>query len=198
MTNYIAPKPATYNGVDFRSQLETRWAIFLDHHPLVTAWSYEPCKFEWKLNGPGTDGSTYEHYTPDFLIRVQAFEFILEVKPEEITHHYRLLLQAVAKISGIEVICGIGSWFNPKPWPTIRSSADDFATSIPLKEHLLGSGRLNKIVEIVQNARFDIKTGLPTSPRIAGTGDFDEIRKKWREYTPPPKKTEPPRRKGRR
>lgn len=66
----IKPKPTTYNGVEFRSRLESKWASFFD---LVGwDWTYEP----GEVNG----------YNPDFFIRCNSMSYptntiIVEVKP---------------------------------------------------------------------------------------------------------------------
>lgn len=59
-----------YAGCRFRSRLEARWAVFLDH--LGAEWLYEPEGYSLP-SGP---------YLPDFLIHPHTpFAFWLEIKP---------------------------------------------------------------------------------------------------------------------
>lgn len=65
----IKPIPTRYKGHHFRSRLEARWAVLLDH--LDIEWRYEDQGYE--LEGSG-------YYLPDFwLPSVSTF---LEVKPD--------------------------------------------------------------------------------------------------------------------
>lgn len=59
----IAPIPTTYNGVQFRSRLEARWAVFFDL--MGWEWEYEPID----LNG----------WIPDFVIKGNI-DLLVEVK----------------------------------------------------------------------------------------------------------------------
>jgi hypothetical protein len=59
-----------YNGYAFRSRLEARWAVFLDH--LGYKWEYEPEGFEL---GNGL------RYLPDFWL--PEWDMWLEIKPDE-------------------------------------------------------------------------------------------------------------------
>lgn len=62
----IEAKPTTYNGVNFRSRLEARWAAFFDICDLK--WIYEPVDF----------GA----WSPDFLVRdCNSLNYYSEVKP---------------------------------------------------------------------------------------------------------------------
>jgi hypothetical protein len=56
--------PTTYNGVNFRSRLEARWAAFFDL--CGWKWQYEPCEFKG--------------WIPDFAIRGYK-KLYVEVKP---------------------------------------------------------------------------------------------------------------------
>jgi len=169
--NLKAAKPCKYNGIEFRSQEEARWAIFFDHNPVVTSWQYEPATFEWEN----------QEYTPDFVVEIMSLQFLFEAKPLDITPTYTAkLVEFATKIAKCEVVVGIGSWFAKKPYPQIRTSADNFRTLYPLEKHLVGQGKIEKVAPIVQGTRFDVEGGLPVSPRIAKPGAFEEIRKRWR------------------
>jgi hypothetical protein len=61
----LRPIPTKYNGVQFRSRLEARWAAFFDR--AGWRWEYEP---------PETDG-----WIPDFLLIGAQRSVRIEVKP---------------------------------------------------------------------------------------------------------------------
>ncbi len=66
--------PTTYNGINFRSRLEARWAVFYDS--LRIRYQYEPARLAVVPYG----------YTPDFLLPLQdRFDRVLwiEVKPSD-------------------------------------------------------------------------------------------------------------------
>lgn len=59
----IKPKPTKYNGVQFRSRLEAKWAAFFDI--LKWPWLYEPVDLgEW---------------SPDFISRLQGSVTVTEM-----------------------------------------------------------------------------------------------------------------------
>jgi len=62
----FTPKPTKYKGIQFRSRLEAQWAMFFD--ACGWEWEYEP---EVGLIG----------WIPDFLIRGQNEDVLVEVKP---------------------------------------------------------------------------------------------------------------------
>lgn len=80
-----------YKGYRFRSRLEARWAVFLDHAGLE--WEYEPEGFEL------FDGT---RYLPDF--RISPLWFI-EVKGQPIDDHD--LLRAAMLSSALEVYVSV-------------------------------------------------------------------------------------------
>lgn len=66
----IQAKPCTYNGINFKSRLEARWAYFFDE--TGWEWEYEPFEIEGKY--------------PDFIIKCYSKAYksnsiIVEVKP---------------------------------------------------------------------------------------------------------------------
>lgn len=56
--------PTQYNGLQFRSRLEAKWACFMDL--CEWKWDYEPFDLHY--------------YIPDFVVR-EPREFLLEIKP---------------------------------------------------------------------------------------------------------------------
>ncbi len=80
MAKDITAKPTIYRDIHFKSRLEARWAIFLDHCPGVAAWQYEPYQFSLP------NGWTY---TPDFYVTpATGPKFWIEVKPIKPTKEY--------------------------------------------------------------------------------------------------------------
>lgn len=74
--------PTTYDGINFRSRGEARWAAMFDH--VGWQWAYEP------VDGDG--------YIPDFLIKGES-PFFVEVKYATAESEYR---EAIPKaVSGI-------------------------------------------------------------------------------------------------
>lgn len=65
--------PTTYAGVNFRSRLEARWAAFFDL--CGWKWDYEP----FDLDG----------WAPDFKIRTEWCEVLVEVKPVDAREYVR-------------------------------------------------------------------------------------------------------------
>lgn len=66
----VAAIQTRYAGYHFRSRLEARWAVFLDH--LGVEWLYEPEGYSLP-SGP---------YLPDFLVHPHTpYQFWLEIKP---------------------------------------------------------------------------------------------------------------------
>ena len=57
--------PTLYNGIQFRSRLEAKWAAFFD----LLGWEYEYEPFD--LDG----------WIPDFLIKGKELDILVEVKP---------------------------------------------------------------------------------------------------------------------
>ena len=67
MSQPIRALPTNYNGIDFRSRLEARWAVWLD--AMKVKWTYEPEGF--------TDGTL--SYLPDFYLH--KGDSYIEIKP---------------------------------------------------------------------------------------------------------------------
>lgn len=93
----MQPIQTVYKGYKFRSRLEARWAVFLDH--LEVAWSYE--KEGYDLSG--------RWYLPDFFIA--DWNCWLEIKGQEPDEEERYKCQLLAKESGKLVLLLVG-----EPW----------------------------------------------------------------------------------
>jgi hypothetical protein len=77
----IKNKPTRYNGIQFRSRLEAKWAAFFDL--LNWKWEYEPCDF---------DG-----WIPDFVIVGREELIFVEVKPIYPFHNYDETVDRIMK-----------------------------------------------------------------------------------------------------
>lgn len=76
----IASIPTLYNGIEFRSRLEARWAIFFQM--LGLRWDYEPEGF---FLGKEKEYDPALMYLPDFLVLTpQGEEMWFEIKPVNI------------------------------------------------------------------------------------------------------------------
>jgi hypothetical protein len=106
----IAAIPTIYRGIQFRSRLEAKWAVFFDS--LSWEWSYEPIDL---------DG-----YIPDFLLHFKS-PLLVEVKPsitiDELQRH-------VGKVErsgwgGEAIMLGIGPIdVGDGDWPTLGLLAE--------------------------------------------------------------------------
>lgn len=118
MTQAIPAIPTQYNGVQFRSRLEARWAAFFDHMRL--AWEYEPelpVSPDWPSYRPdfriqkaevicpeclkwmGTPSFTLEgaereemHASLERCTCIQGFNLFVEIKPKPTTPEFRKML----------------------------------------------------------------------------------------------------------
>ncbi|MFF7845354.1 hypothetical protein ACFZC6_42430 [Streptomyces ossamyceticus] len=101
----IQPIETRYKGYRFRSRLEARWAVFMDH--LGLAWDYES-------QGYLVDGKPY---LPDFLVRPDDKEgaFWLEIKGSFPTEEERLKVRGLAEGTGIRAFLYSGKLESPAP-----------------------------------------------------------------------------------
>jgi hypothetical protein len=95
---FMKPIPTTYDGVQFRSRLEARWALFFDQ--LNILWQYEP--FVIERNG--------KEYKPDFIVFNILFKEILlvEIKPLEPNDEYVSYLKKIRDPKKKEFLILIG------------------------------------------------------------------------------------------
>jgi hypothetical protein len=92
-----------HNGYHFKSRLEARWSIFLDH--LGITWEYE--KEGFVVNGTCYLPDFWIHYNP-WDSQVQGWGFWLEIKPVPLNDSQVKLLADLARLSGHRTyaICG--------------------------------------------------------------------------------------------
>lgn len=84
-----------YQGYNFRSRLEARWAKFFDH--LKIKWSYEP---------EGFDLGNGLRYLPDFWLA--DWKMWVEIKPDSIDDVTREKARRLVQHSGYPVYCTEG------------------------------------------------------------------------------------------
>ena len=82
----IQSLPTYYNGIEFRSRLKARWAMFFDY--LRVPWFYEYEGFE--LDGV--------RYLPDFYLPL--LECWIEIKPVKPSGKERMKCERLAKATG--------------------------------------------------------------------------------------------------
>jgi hypothetical protein len=88
----IAAKPTRYNGVEFKSRLEARFAEMLTHKRML--WEYEPLS-AW-----------FGTYQPDFYLRHMGHQGLyVEIKPREYIAELQMFWNAI--------------WSAPVPWVCI-------------------------------------------------------------------------------
>lgn len=97
----MEPKPTIYKGVEYRSRLEARWAVYLDHHPSVKSVAYE--RFRFRLRD--------FTYTPDFSFNWVNKKIFLEVKPAIPANDYLNMLVNVKGEHRVFLILATGSFY---------------------------------------------------------------------------------------
>lgn len=102
--------PTKYNGIQYRSRLEARWAVFFDS---LNIWAqYEPFEI--------FNESRSKSYLPDFWLGVIGFEqeYLIEVKPITPNDDYLNYLKSIydpnlAKPAPILIVVGEPSFIQP-------------------------------------------------------------------------------------
>lgn len=88
---FIKAIPTKYEGVQFRSRLEARWAAFFDQ-----------CKWNWDYEPIDLDG-----WAPDFVLHTPHCSVYAEVKPEDAhgsMFHAPAFAKAVAHWQNVQVL----------------------------------------------------------------------------------------------
>lgn len=128
--------PTTYRGVNFRSQLEARYAILFDL--LGLSWHYEP--IELGTDEPGTG------YIPDFLVDTEIWSkpqvrgpVLVEVRPHLHKDEYRESINKIAKSGwrGSAIVAG----------PVV-----DVRQTVYGEEHVIGYGHPSVIPEHAESS----------------------------------------------
>lgn len=121
----ITPIETVYKGYRFRSRLEARWAIYLDHAGWV--WEYEP---------QGYTLSNGKKYLPDFLVSgpegsQQCESFWLEVKAQQLTDNEYEKCKLLREGTGLNVIFAIGTP-NPKTIMNLHSVDEPYGEGLSI------------------------------------------------------------------
>lgn len=105
MTNTIKAIQTKYAGCHFRSRLEARWAVALDH--LRIPWEYEAQGYEveCRVRASGSNDETFA-YLPDFYL--PTLGIYAEVKGTLTDDEMRRLVDAAAYLSAPHGGCGAG------------------------------------------------------------------------------------------
>ena len=104
----IAPKPTVFQGIEFRSRLEARWAVFFAACPSVEACRYEPLTLRYAKAG--------WDYTPDFSIDLPNNKGVLvEVKPILPNENYMRGLSQIVEVFSKRLLLGVGDFYGSTP-----------------------------------------------------------------------------------
>jgi len=151
----IQPIPTKYKGIEFRSRLEARWAVFFD--TLEIRWEYEPECFDL---GNGI------YYTPDFkvypnekgLFEFSGWNYGKDTFYAEVKKHVEFDLNISfndLKIKGYDLL----TWFDEKQRNIEHIVSNDSATCIKSRVrcsdggHFLGRERVRVIVHQSRDCR---------------------------------------------
>jgi hypothetical protein len=100
-------KPTTYRKTVFRSRLEARWAVFLDHFANCTHWAYQPLTVVLKEKG--------WTYLPDFICTLGPYRFFLEIKPLAPQPDYLFYARQFQQRMKHPLLIGYGGFYNACP-----------------------------------------------------------------------------------
>lgn len=153
----IDPKPTQYRGTQYKSVLEARWAVFLDHHFLVEDWKYELRSFAV----PQLAGN---FYTPDFWFSIGGMDLWLEAKPVDPEPDYLAQLNNISYYWKLNLLLGVGSYYKSEP-EVYQFPADDYVPGVNLSDWGFFSVDDGKAVSIAQRFRFDINGPRYVPPR---------------------------------
>ena len=106
----IAARKCAWRGVDFRSSLELRWAVYFDS--LGLKWEYEPFFFR------SSDG---RNYLPDF--RIAELGVLVEVKPHSQSGADADRYAMAAKTAVAEYLCRVFVFVVGPPRPGVHHAA---------------------------------------------------------------------------
>lgn len=153
----IKAKPTKYLGVQFKSKLEARWAVFLESHFLVNDWRYEPKTYTLR------EGKW--EYTPDFYVNAGGRELFLEIKPTEPTPEYLSVLMQFAHHALVHplVIC-VGDMYKGRPVPTLHFTRTAEACKLTECVHFADC---EEALSRARNFRFDLRSTETPGPRDA-------------------------------
>ena len=145
-------KPTSYKGTMYRSRLEARWAVYLDHHKSISQYVYEP---------PGWQG-----YTPDFLFRLASQEIYMEVKPVQPSTDYLQRLITTVKRARLDYfLLAVGSFYQEVP--ILWSMVTGRGCIIPAGQYLSKSPLYSEYaLRSASGYRFDLRNPESGNRRI--------------------------------
>lgn len=152
----IEAKPTEYKGTLYRSRLEARWAVYLDHHPKTTSVKYEPTTFRYSGG----------NYTPDFYFFLKGFQgYYLEVKPSIPSQEYLASLVVLLMKHPISLLLAVGSFYKEEP---VIYEINSYNSERILGAHLIKIPFLgdNYALASASGYRFDL--AQPEAPRRKG------------------------------
>lgn len=148
MPKDIEPKPAIFNGINFKSRLEARWAVLLGACGLP--WIYEPETFR-------ISPENWE-YTPDFQVRSNT---LIEVKPLPPEEDYYETVRAILRSYPYQMAVGIGSFYKTMPEVKLfpRDYLKGFFLTLPTFLDSLGvpNSKSRKAIKKASQYRFDLQ-----------------------------------------
>lgn len=168
----IEAKPTEYRGTLYRSRLEARWAVYLDHHPGIIRPKYEPATFYHPYP-----------YTPDFSFFLKGSQsYYLEVKPALPSTEYLTGLLFLLAREPISLLLAVGDFY--KSEPTIY----EMNTYRPPNRNILGAD-LSKIPLLGDNYALTCAAGYRfdlAKPETPGKGNRyaspQQTKEKDRQY----------------
>ena len=142
LSKKICSIPTEYNGIQFRSRLEAKWATFFDL--LNWSWEYEPVDFSG--------------WIPDFLITSSDKRLFIEVKPffkeEETNQDILNTWHKICKRTNDAIcLCGVSPIYT---YPYLSS----YGKGRPIA---LGYGRdrvTNELIQMIVDARKIFRMSL--------------------------------------
>jgi len=141
-TKLIKPIPTRYKGVEYRSRLEARWAVFFEKMKMT--YIYEPFQVD--------------SYLPDFLIGIPGFvPCLFEIKPlkpnEQYVKHLREAQELVQSRLNLYICVGNPTLYQPEGIIVGDNDPEaigfDFAVVTNGKAH-------SEAVDYAANFRFDL------------------------------------------
>ena len=183
------PKPTRYAGINFRSRLEARWAVFLDFHFLVLDWLYEPRHL--------TLPNGWE-YTPDFLFYLGDWKLFLEIKPEQPTEAYVGFVSEFLPQLSHPIYIAWGSFYKKEVPFVAKVTEEGLADCVPVTQFdPLALPLSADAIKAAKGYRFDLTERRPAfrrgSPSVFNKARRQSIQKE-RGQVPrnePPPRVEP-------
>ncbi len=141
----IAAKPTVYAGVEFRSRLEARHAVFYD--ALGCRWEYEP--WQWVMPNGWT-------YTVDFQVSHRRQSILVEVKPEIPRPEYLEEIREVIDDEPLLFLLAVGGFYQGMPPHYYTLPREESHPLRKVAEILSIQRSLDEAINTAASYRFDI------------------------------------------